>query len=265
VWNWLTALGVRDWTERRRAFKDLDQFKQDSLDLASDERNPLNLAKLSIRVGDRAEAARWWEEAAACHQALVRWSRDSIDILLDLKRFDEAEALMASCKREFPGDPHYAQGYALVAQRRGDIAEAIKRWRQVRKRFPGTWMCYVEETVCLVLLGKREEGETLISRAARSFPDTLHIWIQWARSADSREDWLQSAERWQAVSTKFQWVGATTNLSHALERLGRPDEAFDLLVAAESRFSRDPDFRAALNRARKARGGELPRNTCGST
>jgi tetratricopeptide (TPR) repeat protein len=257
VWNWLDGVSIRDWTERRRAFKELDKFKKESLYLASDESNPLNLAKLSVGVGDHTEAARRWEEAVALHLPLVRKSRDSLNILLELKRFDEAEALMASCKREYPGDPHYAQGYALVAQRRGDSAEALKRWQEVRKRFPGSWTSHVEETVCLGLAGRQDEADTLISRSIHKFPESLHVWIQWARVADNREDWHTSAERWQVVSSKFGWAGATTGLSRALERLGKPDEAFDILTAAESKFSRDPGFRAAMDRAKQMRSVEL--------
>jgi tetratricopeptide (TPR) repeat protein len=257
MWHWPNLLFIGDWANRRRAFKELKTFEQEAAYAALDDANPLNLAKNSIQVGDYAEAARRWEEAVVRHRTLVRKSRDSIKILLELKRFEEAEALMASCKKEFPGDPHYAQGYALVAQRRGDIPEAIDRWRRVRKRFPGSWMSYVEETVCLGLVGRHKEGETLISQAIRKFPESLLVWIQWAKVADDREDWHISAERWQALSTKFHWVGSTIRLSQALERLGKPDEAFSVLTAAEARFSSDTDFRAAMNRANQMWSGEL--------
>ena len=249
--EWLSLRGVRDRMDRRQAFRELRTFEQESLWAASDSSNPLNQAKISVQVGDYAEAARQWEDAITRYRALARKSRDSIKVLLALKRFDEAEALMVSCRKEFPGDPHYAEGYALVAQRRGDTTEAISRWRRVRKRFPGTWMSYVEETACLSMIGEHTEAEKLITRAIRQFPEVLHVWIQWGRVADASEQWQQSAERWRIVSSKFPWVGAPIGRSRALQRLGKPVEALEVLTAVEDEFPRDPDFRSELAKVRQ--------------
>lgn len=246
--NWYKFLNLNDWLERRRTFAEIRDLERQESYAELDGSNPLHLAKMSLHVGDHIEASRRWNQARVSYPALVRRSRDSITILLGLKRFDEAEALMASCRQEFPGDSHYAEGYALVAQSRGDISEALNRWRKTRRRFPAAWRSYVEEAVCLSELGTHDEADHLITRATEMFPSELHIWIQWARVSDARQQWTQSVSRWQAVADRFQWPGALIGKSRAFASLGDTAEALKILTNGIQEFSNDPALREEIAR-----------------
>ena len=250
--RWYKLLNLNDWLERRRVFADIRALELQESYAALDGSNPLHLAKISLQVGDVIEASRRWDQACVSHPVLVRRSPDSITILLGLKRFDEAEALIASCKQEFPGDSHYAEGYSLVPQSRGDIAEALGRWRKAQRRFPAAWRSYVEEAVCLCLLGKAGEADRLLTNAIRMFPEQLHIWIQWGRVSDAQSEWNQSAERWQSVADKFQWPGGIIGKSRALVNLGNPTEALSVLTDAKDKFRSDPDLQQEIARLSKA-------------
>lgn len=139
----------------------------------------------------------------------------------------------------------------MVAQERGDLEEAVLRWRNVRKRHPTSWKCYNHETICLRSLGRLEEADALISRGTGKCSESLFVAIEWARTAEARSDLAAIEQRWRSVWDRFGWVGAAIGLSRALRRLGRSEEALDTLLAVKARFPRDSDLRAELKRFEK--------------
>src|ERR1035441_8792100 len=86
---------LRDWREQRAVLKELRaRQREDELELMGDELNPLHLAKLALERDQYATAASRWEDARERMPNFIFQSDDSLTILLGLKRYDEAEALM---------------------------------------------------------------------------------------------------------------------------------------------------------------------------
>lgn len=247
----LKWLNIRERVERYRALKAFKALTPTDLDLALDNNNPLRRSKLAMDLGDLREAERWWIEARTRHPEFSLRHADSIKILLYLKRFDEAEALMSLGLRRYPGAPLYWEGYALVAECRGQTPDAINRWAKMRKRFPEIATSYIKEAACLCSATRCSEAEALIAQAIKKFPDNLFCYIEWGRVAERMKDWLLAAERWEVVASKFDWVGAPISQAAALERLGQIGTAISLLERAKQKHPSNPELAEAIIRMGK--------------
>jgi tetratricopeptide (TPR) repeat protein len=250
MWFALLPRSLLAWRERRQAFRDLDHHQEQAeWALARDESNLVNRAKVSVEIGDLASAQRYWDEAVIRYPNFAKTSRGALEILLGLKRLDEAEALMLEGQKRDPRSPFYAGGYALVAQRRGDIQEALVRWTRVRKKFPGYWMGHVHSGACLRQAGQLAEAESVLNKAIELFPNEARAFVELARVADQRQDWAESIRRWGLLHTQFRSSGGVLGVAYALRELGRTDEAEARLKEAQGRFPLDvaiPSFRARL-------------------
>ena len=162
MWSALIPNALLSWRERRKILRDMRTIAEDELNaLALDELNPINQAKIALSLNDTRNALRLWEEATKRYPLFARTSRDSLDILVGLKLFDEAEMLMLEGRTKSPREQFYAGGYASVAEARGDFPVALERWKRVTKDFPGWWKGYVHTSACLRKTGNLDEAEAL--------------------------------------------------------------------------------------------------------
>jgi tetratricopeptide (TPR) repeat protein len=176
MWSALVPGGLLAWRERRRALRDLKGLQRlDDSVLGLDDTNAVNRAKVALEVGNQAAALQFWNEALARYPSFAKGSRDALTIMLGLRLFDDADALMREGLRRAPHDPFYAEGYAQVAERRGDNEEAILRWTRVRKKCPGSWKGYVQGAICLQRADMLDAADTLIETALKRFPNVLRI------------------------------------------------------------------------------------------
>lgn len=243
------------WWHRRRAFADLEAMLARELRmLVLDDDHPINRAKSAIGVGDTAAALHFWAEAQRRYPALARTSHEGLEILLGLGRYDEAETLMQDGKRRKPGDHFYASGYALVAERRGNLKEAIERWRRVRKKFPLHWMGYVHGAVCARQTGDFRQAEALLKDAARRFPEVVKVWFERACTAEQMQQWPEALDRWKILSERFNHAGGVVGATRVLRNLGRFDEAEELLENTRFRFSNVVEMQLELAEIAYARG-----------
>src|ERR1700722_692974 len=129
-WRWF-----QDWRDRRSALAELEErWGGEEGVLMDQSQNPIYLAKRAVTSDNLVEAASQWERALLLMPNGIVESPDSLDILLGLKRYDEANALMRERQKRFAGDRFCLMGLARTAEARGDIAEALKRWEVVRSR-----------------------------------------------------------------------------------------------------------------------------------
>jgi tetratricopeptide (TPR) repeat protein len=253
-WSALIPTDLRTWISRRRALRELEDLqKQEEWSLALDDGNLINRAKVALASGDRTAAQCFWQEALLRYPLFAGSSHDSLEVLLGLQRFDEAEAMMLDAQQRIR-DPFYAEGYAMVAERRGDIEEAIRRWSGVRKRFPGYWMSYVHGAGCLCQAGQLEAAEELSEQAINRFPNEIRTWLGSARTAEHRRDWPTAIRRWQTVCEKFQHVQGDVGVARGLEGLGRIEEAEERLKDAQTRRPLVAEIAIALARLADQRG-----------
>jgi len=113
-------------------------------------------ARAAAQRADWAEAAERWrfyvlrfpQRGAGHHQLGLA--------LKQLGRTDEAERALQAGVVLAPDDLKLAREYALCAQAANDWAEAVRRWRMLAARFPGTFE--VKEGLLQAQLGAAEHG-----------------------------------------------------------------------------------------------------------
>jgi hypothetical protein len=92
--------------------------------------------------------------------------------------------------------------YAKKAPSDGPRDEAIRRWGEVRRRFPdcpdGHWALTIE----LIRAGRLEEAEAAAQEGMRHVPDDVFMLWQWGRVAAKRHDWEEAERRWQVGKAK---------------------------------------------------------------
>jgi tetratricopeptide (TPR) repeat protein len=233
----------QDWREQRAALRELHRTVSDTDGrLADMNNNPFALARAALEQGNIEKAVAEWEQARALMPNAVLRSKDTLDFLLTLKRYDEAEALMRTGRRRFPRDISYVKGPALIAQHRGDLAMAVERWADVRKYHRRDTEAYWRGAICLRLLDRVDEAEALAQRALRIAPGEEFAWLEFARCAEHRRDWPEALSRWrQAVDHVPNHPAPATGLGRLLVELERYEEAEAWLVDAKLRHGRDPD------------------------
>jgi tetratricopeptide (TPR) repeat protein len=249
-WRWL-----RDWRDERSALKELrERQRQDEAELIADELNPLHLAKLALERGEAATAASRWEAARARLPNFIYKSDDSLPLLLGLKKYDEAEALMLEGQRRFPRDRRWLAGLARISEHRGDYPEAVRRWKAVQQSRPAGVEAWVREGACLRALGRPVEAEAAFDRALRRDPTEMGAWMERAKASDDRRDWPESEARWRALTVSFRIPPVFAAHARVLIELGRIDEAEAILKEASGIFSADLDIAVTRSHLAERRG-----------
>lgn len=252
LWRWF-----QDWRDRRSVLKDLrDNLRADEAVLMDQDRNPINLAKMSLDRGADQAAASHWERACLLVPNTVLTSPDSIEILLGLKRYDEAETLMRERGRRISGDRLYLIGLARIAEERGDLAEALKRWEIARDRTSYQPDGYLGCARCLVALDRLDEAEAQLKSALRHDSDRIRSTLELGRISDRRRDWPTSLTRWRELAEVLKFPPAYAFYAKALAELGRFEEAEAWLEEPSRMYPRDLEI--AVTRAHLAtRRGDL--------
>jgi predicted Zn-dependent protease with MMP-like domain/Flp pilus assembly protein TadD len=98
--------------------------------------------------------------------------------LYDLCRFDEARAALSAAEAGAPDDPWIAHALGLVAERRGDLAEAERRFSRARSLAPGDFPRPIslspaafEATVEAALEGLPEQVRSYLANVAITVED----------------------------------------------------------------------------------------------
>lgn len=247
--------GYRAWQERRQVMRELQTMRErEEAQLALSDQNPVERAKVALRVDDPEVALQCWQEALERFPDFAKKSHDSLEVLLGLKRYDEADALMLEGQKRSPMDPFYQNGYALVAERKRDYAEGARRWEKVRKKLPTHWRGWVHGAVCLRELGRLDEADKLLDRALTMFPDRFECRLEKARTAESRGDWPAAIQLWEHIITRYQHSAGQIGVAHALTKMGRADEAEERLKAARMLTPLVVEIPLALARLAQDRG-----------
>ncbi len=247
---------LQDWRERRRVLRELGRLQEEEhARLALDESNLVNRAKQTLHAGDTAAANGYWDGALHKYPAFAKRHDDAVTILIGLKRFDEAEKLAVEAEKA-TRRAQFAESYAAVAQARGDTEEAIRRWAEVRKKYPHSWKAYVQGLGCLIRANKADAAEELAKVATRRFPEVESAWMESARVAELRKDWPEALRRWELAGTKFRHSIIDLGIARVLMVSGRFDEADACLFQARSRNPTSPEITSERVRLARLRGDE---------
>lgn len=246
----------RNWRELREILLDLRRQKADNAEqIRFIVRDSLGEALSALRLNDDRKAAQIWTRLRDQFPDEIGAAPLAPEILLKLGRFDEAEALMLKGRKRHPGNVHFARGLAAVSEARGDHDQAICRYAALRKRFPGAVEGYVMGALSLAAKNKLNEAEALAMEAMKRFPEEIGGFLEYARIAARRQNWLEALERWQNVQDGFgHRTFGYMGCAQTMILLGRYNEADAILADARIRFPTDSGFFAESARCAEARG-----------
>lgn len=201
----------------------------------------LDAAETARNRGDQSAALRMFAELRERFPEHPAPYLRPIAMLSLSRRFDDAASLLAEGTRRFPDETGFAIERAHLAQRRGEVAEAIEFWRQIREALPDHHVGYTAGAQALRDVGRIAEAETLLVEAMRRFPDDPAPHTEYAWIAQLTHDWPEATRRWEAVRRQFpEIVAGYTGGARVLRDQLRLGEAETLLEEAQRRFPDDP-------------------------
>ncbi|HVH80356.1 MAG TPA: tetratricopeptide repeat protein, partial [Stellaceae bacterium] len=157
-------------------------------------------------------------------------------------QIEDAAALLVAAEAKFAEIPAPAIELAWLAIHRHDWDDAIKRWDDVRRRFPDQQAGYIGGSVALREAGRLGDAEGLLSAAQDCFPGEAGIVIEQAHLATRRRDWDAASQRWTLVRDRFpDNIAGYTGGALALREQRKFAEADTLLKQAASRFPETPE------------------------
>ncbi len=198
---------------------------------------PLEYANVAMKRQDWEDALRRWQpvrEQFGYFGAYV----GSAQALSHLGRYDEAEELLQQARYRFGTDPGPLREYARVAEAKGDVAEAIKRWNGVLFRFPLDMPVHLTASEAFERLGEPLEAEATLRAAIDRFPTESRPMLELAKFLlFKRRNYAAAVEAWAALRRAFpNNEEAYASGAEALRRAGRGDEAEILREEHRVRF-----------------------------
>ena len=248
-----------------------DQFDDADRTVPETERDCPDSPSVFVALARDAEANHDWVGMAAAYSVLrARFPcyglgyAGGAHALREINHFDEADALLNSAKVLFPNEALLFVEHARIAEARGDWALVAERYAEIRTRFPGDWRGYTGGAQALCQLGQISGAENVLEAGQLRLPEELRVFIDHARLAEGRNDWVSLASRCAAIRERFpEHPWAYTGGATALRGLGRLDDAEALLTDAKERFPADPTV--LIQHARAAhdrRDWERARDRC---
>jgi tetratricopeptide (TPR) repeat protein len=174
--------------------------------------------------------------------------------LLELKRYDEADALMRERQKRFPRDNFPFTALAQIAERRGDIEEALKRWIIARDRVKDTVYAYHGCARCYLALNRIDEADAQWVAALRRVPYNLDASVGRAMISDRKKDWEESLVLWGHVAETYGFGPAYAFYGKVLIELGRLNEADAFLEEKSRLFASDLEIAVTQSYLAQNRG-----------
>ena len=171
--------------------------------------------------------------------------------LRQLGRHDEADAIIQEGVARLPTHIGLAIDFATLAEQREDWAEADKRWRMVRQRFPNHLEAYFRPAARATQDRRFDDAEIILAEGMLAFPDNADMHFAYARVTEQRDGAHEASQVWQGIRQRFahlsdSWQGEIA----ALKAAGLEDVAQQRVMDAAERFPTDAAF--VLNAARAA-------------
>lgn len=194
-------------------------------------------AEVGLRRGDPHEALRRWEAVRNASPRSPRaWIFNAL-CLKTLQRYDEADRLLERAIAIVPDDQMAATEYAKIADERGDIEEALRRWQQMRDRLDNL-TGWVEVAIRLRRLGREQEAVALLEKAQWRFQSSARPSIELVRMTYEKGDVEGALRQWEAMRSGYpQEPTGYIAAAQALRTLGRIEEADLILSMAAERIT----------------------------
>ena len=183
------------------------------------------------------------------------WLR-SAEIMIDLRRFDEAESMLEQGVSRFPSHFWLARARALLPRAVGDDLEAFTRSRALRHAFPDDPTAHSTFVHMLLDLRLVALAEAEAKAGLGRFPE--YEWLQhmYARCADQAGDRSAAAARWtDLLAAHPEHEPAYAAAVHALLEMGRVDEAVGIAREGLRLFPAGSAARQACDKVANAAAG----------
>jgi protein O-GlcNAc transferase len=188
-------------------------------------------ATAAVEMGDWAVAFRRWEFIKERFPAEPAGYVGCGVALLNQGRLNEAEKVLRRAVDRWPDLSGAAYHYADIARQRGELGEAILRFKQMIRDVPGEHSGYVGLAAALADVGRLDEAEATLTGALERFPEEAALRYHYADISMRRRDWQEALIRWELMREKCpQHLGGLIGLGAALRELGRLDDAEEILA-----------------------------------
>jgi GT2 family glycosyltransferase/tetratricopeptide (TPR) repeat protein len=197
---------------------------------------------INVRLAEIAMGLEEWEEAATRWLTVIDTMEEtevpaSFWIKLsraykEQEKLKEGKSVLQRAAVFYPDDADLNAHLAEIATGLEDWDEAVTRWRKVISHHGdeatgGMWARLVYALQRNHIL-KQEEIEVIARQGLEAHPGNQDIAIEWARAADRRQDWQESAKRWWEVANIYSTdvpVFVWTHLVAALRHDGKSKKA----------------------------------------
>jgi tetratricopeptide (TPR) repeat protein len=205
--------------------------------MPSDPSPAIEYAWAAATRRDWPEVARRWEFVRTKFPDHVGGYTGGATALREMKRFEEAGALLKIAMERFPRDAAPLIENAWLNVHARDWTEADRLWADLRRRFPDFVQGFSGGAFALRELQRFEEADALLSAGMARFPKDLSLLIDRAWLAQVARDWSAAVEQWRLVRAKApDNIHGYVQGARALQALWRHDEAEQLLLMAIDRF-----------------------------
>jgi tetratricopeptide (TPR) repeat protein len=188
---------------------------------------PLEYARIAVKQKKWEDAVRRWEPIREQFALFAGGYVGGAQALTQLGRYEEAEELLQQARVRFGTDPGPLTEFARIAEVKGDVPQAVQRWKDLLIRFPLEWSVQSNASEAFERLGDPAEAEATLRAAIDRFPGELGPLLSLAKSLHhKRRDFPAAAEAWRALRAVFpDFEEAYTSGAAALTQAGKPEEA----------------------------------------
>lgn len=138
-------------------------------------------------------------------------------------------------------DPNAAYDAARQAHDARDWPRAATLWQQLRTVRPDHPLGYTDGTIALREIGDLVSAEAVIAEGLIRCPEFHGCYMVWADLAMRRRDWPEATIRWAEARRRFPKDGqGYVHGAHALQQLGRMDDADRVLEQGRAAIPNDP-------------------------
>ena len=164
----------------------------------------LQAASEVLGRGELEAALGLWTAFRQIHPTAPAGYMEAVRALREVQRYDEAEELCcAAFERGCADRIRFMIEYARIADLRGNMPEAYRRWMALDGEFPAHGAGAIGAIRALTKMQRYHEADTLASGAIVRFPDNPQMARGYAQVAAARQNWQQAIQRWDDMVARF--------------------------------------------------------------
>lgn len=248
---------LRTWLDHRRFLREERSAEyHNNFALGAFFRDQIGLAQRTFKSGNREAALDIWRQMFVRFPYLSAASTDGIDLALNLGLYDEVEALLQDMRRRYPNYEAVviAAGLARVAYHRGHPEEAVRRAKVLIKKYPTASQGYHLAADYLDGIGRHDEADAIIARAASKLPTNNVIMVRHANRAMRQHAWPEALRRWELIRRQFDDITVPLGIAQCLREMNCLAAAEKVLAEARAHNKLNGAFFVELANLMTAKG-----------